>query len=165
MLQLDLQQILSQTISFVLLLWILKRFAWRPLLAMLDQRRAHIEEELRQVAQSKAEMVRLQQEYSQRLAKIEEEARPKIQQSVLEGKRIAIEIQEQARTQAQGILVKSKETIELELAKAKVSLRDQMAGMTLEAVERILRHKLDPKTDRQLVDTVLDEIEKSQLPA
>lgn len=165
MLQLDLQQILSQTISFVLLLWILKRFAWRPLLAMLDQRRAHIEEELRQVAQSKAEMTRLQQEYSQRLAKIEDEARAKIQQSVLEGKRIAIEIQEQARTQAQAIMAKSKETIELELAKAKVSLRDQMAGMTLEAVERILRHKLDPKTDRQLVDAVLDEIEKSQLPS
>ncbi len=163
MLQLDLQQILSQAISFALLVVILKRFAWKPLLAMLDHRRAHIEEELRQVAQSRAEMTRLQQEYSQRLAKIEDEARVKIQQSVLEGKRIAIEIQEQARTQAQAIMAKSKETIELELAKAKVSLRDQMAGMTLEAVERVLRHKLDPAADRRLVDAVLDEIEKSQL--
>ncbi len=159
MLQLDLQQILSQAISFVLLVLILKRFAWRPLLGILDTRRAHIEEELRQIAQSKAELVQLQAEYTQRLAKIDEEARAKIQQAILEGKRIAIEVQEQGRQQAQAIVMKSKETVELELAKAKVSLRDEMATMTLAAVERILQQKLDPTADRHLVDTVLAELE------
>ncbi len=49
-LQLDLEQIVSQSISFLLLWWLLRRFAWRPLLALLDHRRAHIEEELRRVA-------------------------------------------------------------------------------------------------------------------
>lgn len=162
MLSLDLQQIVSQAISFILLVVILRRFAWRPLLNLLDQRRARIEEELRQVAQSKADLARLQADYSQRLATIDEEARTKIQQSILEGKRIAIEIQEQARAQAHAIVNKSKDTIELELAKAKVTLRDQVAGMTVEAVERILRQKLDAKTDRQLVEAVLDELEQGQ---
>ena len=156
----DWQQILSQAVSFVLLLWILRRFAWRPLLTMLDQRRSHIEEGLRQVAQSKTDMERLQEEYRQRLATIDDEARAKIQQSILEGKRIAVEIQEQARAQAYAILNKSKETVELELAKAKVTLRDQVAQMTMEAVGRILKHKLDAKTDRGLVDAVLDELDQ-----
>ena len=159
-LQLDLQQLISQALSFLLLLWILRRFAWRPLLTMLDQRRARIEEALREVAQRKTEMESLQAEYAQRLAKIEEEARLKIQQAILEGKRIAAEIQEQARAQGYELLNKSKETIELELAKAKVTLRDQVAEMTLEAVERVLRQKLDPKADRHLVDAVLAELEE-----
>lgn len=160
MLQLDLQQVLSQAISFLILLWILRRFAWRPLLNILDQRRTHIEDELRKLAQSQAELARLQEEYSERLAKIEDEARAKIQQAILEGKRIAVELQEQARSQGDAIINKSKETIALELAKAKVTLRDDMATMTLEVAERVLRQKLDAKSDRQLVETILNELEQ-----
>ena len=158
--QLEWPQILSQAISFLILLAILKKFAWGPLLSMLDARRARIEEDLRQVAQRKEEMERLQQEYARRLAKIEEEARTKIQQAVLEGKRISMEIQDQARAQGLELVEKSKQTIELELAKAKVTLRDQLATMTIGAVERILQEKLDPEKDRRLIDSVLEQLEK-----
>lgn len=158
-LQPDLAQILSQAISFVLLVVILKRVAWKPLLGILDARRAHIEEQLSQIAQSRVELGTLQADYAQRLAQIDEEARVKIQQSILEGKRISMEVQEQARAQALAILTKSKETIELEFAKAQVTLRDRMAEMTVAAVEHVLRKKLDAKTDHQLVDAVLAELE------
>jgi F-type H+-transporting ATPase subunit b len=164
-LQLDLQQVLSQAISFIVLLMILRRFAWRPLLAILDERRRHIETTLQDVAKKKAELERLQVDYSQRLAKIDDEARVKIQQAVLEGKRIALEVQEEARAQAQAILAKSKETVELELAKAKVTLRDQIADMTVEAVERVLQQKLDAKADRALVESVIDELERGGVRA
>ena len=159
-LSLDLQQILSQAFSFLILLWVLRRFAWRPLLGLLDERRQRIEEDLRHIAQSKEDVARLQAEYAKKLAAIHEEARVKIQEAILEGKRIAIDIQEQARAQANTVLTKSKETVELELAKARVTLRDQIAGLTVEALERVLRQKLDAKLDRQLVDTVLDELER-----
>ena len=164
-LKLDLQQVLSQALSFFLLVVILKRFAWKPLLSILDQRRARIEEELRQVAQSKADLARLQEDYSKRLAGIEEEARAKIQQSILEGKRMSVEIQEQARAQGYALLNKAKETIELEIAKAKVTLRDQMVALTIEALERTLRRKIDEKTDRHLVETVLEELEREHAKA
>ena len=163
MLELDLQQVVSQALSFIVLLWLLRRFAWRPLLAILDERRRHIETTLQDVAQRKTELEHLQEDYAQRLAKIDGEARVKIQQAVLEGKRIAIEVQEEARAQAQAILAKSKETVELELAKAKVTLRDQIADMTVEAVERVLQQKLDPKTDRALLESTLDELERGRV--
>ena len=155
-----LAQIATNVLGFFLLVVILRKMFWGTILKLLDQRRAHIEEELRQVAQSKAELSRLQTDYRQRLAQIEDEARTKIQESILDGKRIAVEIQEQARQHGYALINKSKETIELELAKAKVTLRDQVAEMTMEALERILRHKLDAKTDRRLVETVLDELEQ-----
>ena len=163
MLQFDLQQIISQALSFLLLLWVLKRFAWRPLLGILDARRAHIERELREAAQRQEELVRLQQEYGEKLAQIHDEARRKIQEAILQSKRISMEIQEQARAQGAAILAKAKETVELELAKAKVMLRDEVADMTLEAVERLLRQKLDPKTDKVLIEHILDELERGRV--
>ncbi len=159
-LQPDLQQIISQSISFLLLLVVLRRFAWGPLLKMLDDRRARIEEGFKKIADGKAELDRLQQELTKRLAKIEDEARTKIQHAALEGKRIAMQIQEDARAQALVTVEKAKATIELEIAKAKVTLRDEVADMTMEAVERLLRQKLDDKTDERLVASILDELER-----
>ena len=156
----DLQQIISQLISFVLLLAILRRFAWRPLLGILDQRRAHIEEELRKVTQGREEAARLQQEYERRLTAIQDEARSKIQEAVVEGKRIALEIQEQARTQAYAQVTKAKETVELEVAKAKVTLRDHVVELTMDALERILQQKLDAATDTRLIESAMDELER-----
>lgn len=154
------QELSVQVIGFLVLFVIMKRVAWRPLLALLDERRAKIEEEFRTIAERQAEVTRLQEEYGRRIATIEEEARTKIQQAILEGKRIAVEVQEEARAQANAIITKSKETVELELAKARVTLRDQLAGMTMDAVERILHEKLDAPKDRQLVDSVLTELEQ-----
>lgn len=159
-LQPDLQQILSQAISFVLLLAILRRFAWKPLLSMLDERRARIEQDLAQARQQRDELSALQQELTRRLATIDEEARTKIQQAVLEGQRIAGEIQEESRTQAQAVIAKSKETIEVELAKAKVSLRDDLADLTVEAAARLLGERCDADADRRLVRSILDELEQ-----
>ena len=165
LIHIDPAQIVTQLIGFAIFVWLVSRFAWKPILTVLDQRRAHIEEELRKTAQGKAEMERLQAEYQRRISAIEDEARAKIQQAILNGKRIATEIHEQARAQGAAALTKAKETIELELAKAKVTLRDEVAAMTLEAVERILRHKLDPKTDRQLIETVLAQLDEEQARA
>jgi len=155
-----LAQLLTTLVGFFLLVVVLGKLFWRPVLRILDQRRTQIEDDLRRAAQTKQEVTQLQEAHSQKLAKIHEEARVKIQEAILEGKRISLEIQEQARAQGRTIIAKSKETIELELAKAKVTLRDQVAGMTLEAVERILHQKLDPTADRQIVDAVLDELEQ-----
>ena len=159
-LQLDLQQIVSQALAFLVLWVVLKRYAWAPLLAVLDARRARIEDDLRKAAERHEEMVRLQQELSGRLSKIEDEARTKIQQAVTDGKRLATELQEEARTQGAALVAKSKETVELELVKARVALRDQVAQMTTDAVERILRQKLTDATDHRLVEGVLDELEQ-----
>ncbi len=151
-----------QIVAFLLFFFLLKRMAWKPLLTMLDDRRARIEEGFRHIAQGKADIERLKQELAKRLATIEDEARTKIQQAVLEGKRIAVEMQEESRAHAKAIITKSKETIDLELAKAKVTLRDQLVDMTVEAVERLLKQKLNAKTDEQLVTSILEELGQAE---
>ena len=155
-----LAQIGTTILGFFLLVVFLKRFFWSAILKVLDERRQQIEGDLAQAAKQKEEMGRLQQELSKRLSVIEEEARAKIQQAMAEGKRIAAEMQEEARTQSAAILAKAKDTVALELDKARVTLRDEVARMTVEATERVLRQKLDDKTDQRLIDSVVDELEQ-----
>jgi len=155
-----LAQIVTTVLGFFLLVAVLRRFFWNAILRALDERRQRIEETFRQLAGAKEDAARLQADYGRRLAAIEEEARGKIQQAILEGKRIAMEIQEDARAQGTAILNKSKEAMALELAKAKVTLRDELAEMTTSAMERILRERLDAERDRRLVEEVLEELER-----
>ncbi|MBI2105078.1 MAG: F0F1 ATP synthase subunit B [Candidatus Omnitrophica bacterium] len=155
-----LAQIVTTVLGFFLLVAVLRRFFWRTILRMLDERRQRIEEAFRQLASAKEDAVRLQADYGQRLARIEDEARGRLQQAILEGKRIAMEIQEEARTQGAVLVNKSKEAVALELAKAKVTLRDELAAMTMAAIERILRERLDAERDRRLVEETLDELER-----
>ena len=155
-----LSQILTTALGFFVLVLILRKFFWGAVLQILDERRRRIEEGLQKIADAQQDLERLKIAYAQRLTTIEDEARAKIQQAILEGKRIALEIQEQARAQGQALITKAKGTVDLELAKAKVTLRDEVAAMTVDAVERILRQRLDPQIDRRLVETVLEEMER-----
>ena len=155
-----LAQIATTVLGFFLLVVVLRRFFWSTILRALDERRHRIEEGFRQLASAKEDVARLQADYGQRLARIEDEARGRLQRAILEGKRIAIEIQEEARAQGAVLASKSKAVVALELAKAKVTLRDELAAMTMAAIERILRERLDAEQDRRLVEEVLDELER-----
>lgn len=154
-------QIATTILGFFLLVVFLKRFFWSTILKMLDERRERIVRELAHAEQQRTQLATLQIELRQRLERIDAEARAKIQQTILEGRRIAGEIQEEARVQARQILEHANDTIALEVAKAKVTLRDELADMTLEAVEDVLRQKLDPSTDRALITKILDELTES----
>ena len=160
MISLSLQEILTQAAAFILLVWVLKKMAWRPLLKLLDERREKIKSGFHEIEQAKKEVEVLKQDYEKARANIEEEARGKLQQAVDDGKRIAKEIQEGARTSAQNILEKAKEDIRLEVAKAKVTLRGEIADLTLRATERLIEEKVDEKKDKEIVLNFIDQLEK-----
>jgi len=96
-LNLEIQQILTQALGFLILLFILKKIAWKPLLSLLDERREKISSEFQTIERTKSELSRLEQDYKARLADIDAQARQRIQEAISEGQRISVEIQEKAR--------------------------------------------------------------------
>ena len=154
---LEIQQILTQAIGFLVLLFILKKIAWKPLLSLLDERREKISSEFRNIERTKSELSRLEQDYKARLAEIEAQARQKIQEAVAEGQRIAVEVQEKAREEGKNILNKAKDNIELEIAKARVELRNQVASLAIRAAEKVLKEELSEERHKRLVTEFIDE--------
>ena len=157
---LSLQEILTQAGAFILLVWILKKTAWKPLLKLLDERRGRIAKGFEEIESAKKGVEKLKADYEHARAHIEEEARKKMQQAIDEGKRIARELQETSRRDARAVLEKAKEDIQLEVAKAKVTLRNEIADLTLAATERLLEEKMDATKDKELVLDFIENLEK-----
>ncbi|MFA5165162.1 MAG: F0F1 ATP synthase subunit B [Candidatus Omnitrophota bacterium] len=153
-------EIVAQVVSFLLLLTLLRIFAWKKLLKMLDDRRERIASEFRKIEDAQSAVEKLRADYDKRLAGIEAEARAKIQEAVAEGKKVSQEIREGARQEARTILDKAQENIEIEVSKAKQELKERVVELTLGTTEKLLKEKITDEKDRKLASDFLDELEK-----
>ena len=149
----------TNILAFLLLLAILKKFAWGALLKLIDERRAKIDSEFTSIEQAKEEIAKLKVEYQEHLNKIEEEARVKIQQAVQEGRRIAMEIEEDARNHSRETLEKTKETVALEIAKARTELKEQVVDLAIQVSHKVFQQNLDEETDRKMIESFIKEID------
>lgn len=156
----SLPEILTQAVGFMLLVLVLKKLAWGPILKLLDERRHKIQVGFAEIERAKKDVEKLKADYERARGHIEEEARGKLQQAIDEGKKIARELQEVARKEARAVLDKTKEDIALEVTKAKVTLRQEIADLALGAAEKLIQEKLDETKDKELVLDFIEELEK-----
>jgi len=158
----QLREVFVQLLAFIIVFWTLKKLAWKPILQSLEDRRTHIKEELDAIERGKKDIEELRQKYESATAKIEEEASQKLQEALSDGKRIAREIQDEARTETRAVLDKAKEDLQIEIDKAMLTLRDEIANLTIAATERLLDEKMDAKKDKEIVLRFVERLEKSK---
>ncbi len=158
---LEWQQIVTHAIGFLITLWILKRYAWKPLLALMEERRNRIINEFQTIEQEKAKVAQTAAQYETKLKEIDAERRAKLVEGVEEGKKIAADIKAQAQKEVKDLHDKTKADLEREVAKARVELRDQMVTITMTAAEKVIHEKLDDAKHRQLIDRYIAEIEEA----
>ena len=151
-------QIVTQIIGFVIALWILKRYAWKPILSMLEGRRNSIQEEMDDTAADRSAAADTLAEYQEKMKDIDSAARTKIQEAVREGQAVATEIKDSARKEAQTFLDRAKEEIDRERVKAKIELRRDVVDLSLRAAEKLLGETLDEEKNRRMVDAFIDDL-------
>jgi F-type H+-transporting ATPase subunit b len=155
----EFSQILTHMVGFLIALAILAKFAWKPMLAMLDERREKIATEFQRIEAKKADAEKLLLDYEQRLRKIEEEARLKLNEAVQEGQQVAGQLKADAQEEARKIVSRAKSELARDVAQARSQLKADMVAMTISATEKLLREKLDTDANRKLVTRFLDEVE------
>ncbi len=156
--EIDPKQILVHALGFLILLAILKKFAWGKLLGAMESRSKRIADELSSIERAKEELEQLKVQYQESLSKIEEAARKKLQEAVQEGRRVAGEIEEDARTYARETLEKAQEAAALEVAKAREALKEQVVDLAIQANHKILERHLDEETDRKMIEAFIQEV-------
>jgi F-type H+-transporting ATPase subunit b len=155
----DIRQVATQILGFLLLVWILGKYAWTPLIAMLEKRREAIAGQFREAERRQAQAEALKVRYDQELKTIDAQARQKLLEAVGEGQKVAGEIKTQAQAEAAQRLARAEDEIAREREKAKELLKQQMIHLALRSAEKILRQKLDDPTQRKLVGDFIDEVE------
>jgi len=154
----DVRQVLTQILGFLLMVWILRRYAWGPLMALLDERRNAIAGEFEEAKRLQVEAEASKSRFEQEMRSIDAHARQKLNEAVTEGQKVAAEIKTQAQHEAQARLQRAEDEIEREREKAKETLKDQVIHMSIRTAEKILRQKLDDPAQRKLVGEFVDEV-------
>lgn len=158
---LEIGQVITQIIGFLIALFILKRFAWKPLLGILEERRTKIKSEFEKIDGEKEAVKKLTSEYEARLKDIEGLARQKILEAAKDGQQMANQVKENARQEALEIMGRSRDEIQREVEKAKVQLKNDLVNLSLRAAEKIIQEKLDKEKDRKLIADFIEGLEKT----
>lgn len=154
-------EVLVQIIAFLIVFWTLKLLAWKPILNALEARRQKIKGDFDKIEGARKEIEALKTQYSASLQKIEDEARAKLLAAVEEGRRIAKDIQEKARAEAQASFEKAKENLALETAKARITLRREIADLAISVSEKVLSEKLSDAKQQEKIMELIEEFEKT----
>lgn len=153
----NLPVLLFQIVNFTFLLLVLRIFVYKPVLKMLDERRERIREGL-----SAAERGREQAAEAERLAQEQiDAARREGQQIVQNAQAISQRLQEdgrqQAQQQAEAILERARNEIQLERDTAIAELRREFADLTISAAEKVISQSLDRNAHQRLIEQALAE--------
>ncbi len=156
--ELQWKALLTQVVGFLVVLWLLRKYAWDKLLDFIEKRRQAIADEFENIERAKADADALRRKFDEELAGIEATRRARIQDAVHEANDIAGKLRDEARKEAVAMRVKASQDIELEMDKANATFRDEMVDAVLTATERLIRQRLDDAQHRKLIAEFLDEV-------
>ncbi len=154
------REVATHAVAFTAAVLVLRRYAWRPILKLLDERREKIAGEFLQIDREKDAAAKLKSDYEAQLRTIDAQARAKLQEAVGEGQKVAAEIKENARKESRELIGRAREEIDVEKDKAEVALKEDMVRMALAAAEKVIRERLDQETHRRLISDAIDEMVK-----
>lgn len=151
--------LIFQVLAFTILLFVLGKFAWKPILSGLKEREQTIESALLSAEQAKNEMQALQADNQKLLA----EARAERDALLKEAIAVANTIKEDAREETSKITARmiedAKAAIETEKKAALTDVKNQVAMLSLEITEKLLRKQLaDQKGQRELIDSYVKDL-------
>lgn len=159
----EIGQVVSQIIAFLIMLWVLKRYAWKPLLNTLEQRKNKIATDLSTIEEQKKALASLMIEHNQRLKDIEAQAQMRIQEAVVEGQKRAQVIQEEAHNQAKNLIKKAQEQLQIEILKAKTQLKEEIVHIALTSAQKMIKESLDLDKQNQIISEFVEQMEPACL--
>jgi F-type H+-transporting ATPase subunit b len=148
-------------ITFIALLFILKKFAWKPILSALDQRESAIKESLEKAQKVQEEANKVLEDNKVKLAKAEEESRKIIDQSREYADKLKGQLISESKEQARKIVDDAKQEIERENDAAFNSLKSQIVDITVKAAEKILKENINKDKNENIVRDYIKEINKN----
>jgi len=149
--------LVAQIVNFLLLLFLISRFAYKPILNMLNQRSEQIKESLEAADRARQEVQQSEANIQTQLDAARREGQIIIEQASRSAEQLREEIQQVARQEAETIRQRAQADFDLERQKAIADLRRQFADLTVTAAERVINESLDRAKHQSLISEVLEQ--------
>lgn len=154
---LNLQSFLFQLITFVLVLVILRKFVYGKLIDTLEARRQAVVDSLKAAEQSAKDLEQTEEKVSALLEEARAEARGIVETAHKESNAMIEDAEGKAVKKAEHIIATAESRMQHEVASAREALRAETAQLVASATEKILREKVDAKTDAKLIKAAIEE--------
>ena len=148
-------------ITFIVLVLILKKVAWKPILTALDKRENDIRDALAQAEKAKDDAKQILEQNQANLAKAEEESKKIIDQSRTYAESLKEQLIKESKEQAKKIVDDASLEIQRKKDTAFEELKGQIAEIAVSAAEKIIRESLDAQKSKQVVDKYLNDVTKN----
>jgi F-type H+-transporting ATPase subunit b len=151
----DGQALIIQLITFVLAILVLRKWAVKPILRVMNERRETIEKGVKLGEDMQKEKAKLEQQVEDRLHEARVEADRMIANAQETARETIREAEEKARTKAENIVAEAEGRIVTETARARRELEKELAGLVADATEAVIDEKIDAKKDSRLIERAL----------
>jgi len=145
-------------LTFSILLFILKKFAWKPILNTLREREKSIENALLSAEKAKQEMSKLKSDNEKILAEARLEREGILKEARQMKEKVIDEAKEQAQIEAKKIVDSARSSIEAEKSAALNEIKNQVANLSISIAEKLLKRKLDDPGQTELINQSLKDI-------
>lgn len=147
------------SIVFIILLYILTKFAWKPILSAIKSREQKIEESLKEAEKARLQIQQLKADNEKLLQQARLEADNIIKEAREIKDKIIAQAKEEAQKEAQKILRNARDTIEAQKIAAISEIKQQVASLSIEIAAKILKKELsNPDAQKQLATKMLEEV-------
>ena len=152
--------LLSQFISFGILLVVLLILAYKPIIKKLDERSKTVKDSMDQAEFIKQQTAKTEQMVQEQLAQARRQGQDLVAQAAQIGERLREEARQQARQDAEAIVARARTEIQTERGETIAKLREEFVEIAIQAAEKVINKALDKETHRQLIQKTLEESTK-----
>jgi len=150
--------LIAQVILFAIVYFVLKRFAFKPIIAMLEERRRRIEEGQLNAEKIKKQLAEAQTKYEEILAKANADSQKLLEEVRASGDRLAEQKRQEAITAAEQITLKAQEAIALERDKSMAEMKRELGRLVVDATARVTGKVLSPDDHEKINEETARQI-------
>jgi F-type H+-transporting ATPase subunit b len=150
-------KLLAQIAAFIIFLVLFWKFASKPLLAMLDERQAKVQEGLEAAQRMQDQLEATAARNDEVLAEARQQAQGILAQAREQGDAAIARAREEAGKQSDEYMARAQATLRAETEQARQQLRNEVANLAVLAAGNIVRKELDPKAQAKLIEETLSE--------
>lgn len=150
--------LLAQVVNFIVLLYILKRFLYKPILKILDERKRKIETSVKQSEEIQKKLDEVSQKQIEILDKAKEESEQIIKNAKNEAKTLADQIQSDASIQAEDAMKRTQQTLQLEKQKMISEAKQEIGDVVVTVTEKVIQKTLTKSDKERFVKRAVEEI-------
>ena len=148
--------------TFLVLFYLLRKYAWRPLLTALEERQETIRKSLDDADQAKQELERLHQESAQIIAEAHADAQSIVAKSRVAAETVREDLKQKAKEEADALVRGAQRQIQLETARAVQQIRHEVVDLSLAVASKLIKKNLTQEDNDALIQDSLTQIDPSQ---